>query len=322
MSNYIYAGARIKTLENNLLSEIQLERLISSPSLTETNKALQDTFLAPYLENNNLSDALEKNIAETRELLESISPDRDVLDILWLKYDWHNLKTIIKGKKINWTDEEILNQCFFSGEYQPEKILKLYSENKLGLINEFFKQAIKESENIDDSLQISHILNKYYFLNIEDVAQKSKNDFAIDFVTLLADIYNLKTALRCLKIRPEEMKVAFVPVGNFKLSDLEEENLILENFRKIGKEKIWQPALEEYKKDGSFLFLKKASEEHIMLYLKDKSFNAFSPASLFAFFSAKKNNIQIIQMVIEGKNAGLSEEEIRTSLRRLYTVLE
>lgn len=322
MSNYIYAGARIKTLENNLLSEIQLERLVSSPSLTETNKALQDTFLAPYLENNNLSDALEKNIAETRELLESISPDRDVLDILWLKYDWHNLKTIIKGKKINWADEEILNQCFFSGEYQPEKILKLYSENKLGLINEFFKQAIKESENIDDSLQISHILNKYYFLNIEDVAQKSKNDFAIDFVTLLADIYNLKTALRCLKIRPEEMKVAFVPVGNFKLSDLEEENLILENFRKIGKEKIWQPALEEYKKDGSFLFLKKASEEHIMLYLKDKSFNAFSPASLFAFFSAKKNNIQIIQMVIEGKNAGLSEEEIRTSLRRLYTVLE
>ena len=120
-TDYIYAGTRAKALENQLLSENQMELLLSAKSVDEVHTVLQNTFLAPYLISKDKNKkpsatvALEECVREAKSVLNSIAPEPELLFILWLRYDYHNLKAIIKGKKAGLNTEEILQSCFNIG---------------------------------------------------------------------------------------------------------------------------------------------------------------------------------------------------------------
>jgi V/A-type H+-transporting ATPase subunit C len=131
-TDYIYAGTRAKTLENRLLSENQMELLLSAKSVDEVYKVLQDTFLAPHLvlkeedKKDKARRALEESIREAKGILSSIAPAPMLLSVLWLRYDYHNLKAIIKGKRVEEKNSDILQNCFNMGVFSPEDLVRAY----------------------------------------------------------------------------------------------------------------------------------------------------------------------------------------------------
>lgn len=321
-TSYIYAGTRSKALENQLLSETQVERLLSAKSVDEVSTVLQDTFLAPLLSSDqkiDITKALDIYIKEAKTTIESIAPFPEVLDILWLKYDYHNLKTIIKGKRLDLDVEDIRSKCFEAGKYSLDDLIKGHEDGTLGRFNNHFAAAAEKGKAAGHVFEIDLAMNEYYFKTIKNIALNSKDAFIQSYVVLLIDLFNIKASLRAIIIDGIDTKDVFVAGGTFSRKNLEKKKDILDSLRRIGSEKDWDTAIADYDKTSDHTLLEKSTDEYVSTFLKAQSTQVFSPAPLFAYFSMLKTNAQIIGAVIASKRAGVSEKELRTILRRVYT---
>lgn len=320
-TRYTYAGARIKALENTLLSETQLERLLGAKSVTEGFQVLQDTFLAPYLgqhERSNLGEAIEQSMNDTKKLLASIAPDPELLYVFWLKYDFFNLRTIAKAKRAGLGTDEIKEKSFGTGLYPIETLIKATEENSLHFLNRHLRDAWERAESATHIADIDIAMNVGYFEAIKDLAAQKKSVFLNDFVALLINLFNLRVALRALRLKDSNVKAVHVEGGRFSKKELETEKDILEAFKKCGGEETWKEALAKYSENNDFSLIEKAADEYTMKFLKDRNYNIFSPVPLFSYFTARKNNVQLISGIMTEKEAGLSEGEIRHIFRKLY----
>jgi vacuolar-type H+-ATPase subunit C/Vma6 len=156
-TSYIYAGTRAKTLEQGLLTETQAERLMSAKSVSEVYSVLQDTFLAMHLLKHNekeITDALDEYIVDARKTLQSIAPNKEVLDVMWLRYDYHNLKTILKGKRKGLGNDEIKKTCFAGGKYSPDEIFKAFEDGTLNRFNNTSRMLRKRQRRPHTSLKL------------------------------------------------------------------------------------------------------------------------------------------------------------------------
>lgn len=320
-STYMYAGTRAKTLERGLLTETQLELLTSAKSADEAQKVLYDTYLAGYLSktgDKSVSDALDESVVEAKEVLSSIAPDPNLLNILWVKYDFHNLKTIYKGKKAELEDEAILSNCFNTGTVSPERLLKAFSDNKLHQISGYLKDAAHDAETAKRILEIDLFINRHYFKAIQAIAAESNDAFVSKFVTTLIDLFNLKAALRAEAIDGIEVRDVLAHGGSYTLTELEQKENVFKLLARFGGEKLWTEAIEHFNNTGKYNRLEKIADEYISDFIKEESLSVFTSASLFSYFQAQKNNAQIIGAILVAKEAGMEEKELRTILRRLH----
>lgn len=320
-TKYIYASSRAKALETKLLSETQVELLLSSKEKSETFKVLQDTFLAPYLaehERSNINTALDESMLETKEILTEITPEPELLNILWVKYDFYNLKAIVKGKKAGLSNSTIKKHCAHIGKYSTDKLLKTYEDGKLSFLNKYFESAVKEAEATKEVFEIDFAMNINYFEAIKEIARKFNHPFINEYVSLLIDFFNLESSLRIFSLQNTVIKDMFVNGGQISKKEMGNDNQILELYKKFGGEKLWTEPAKNFKETGDFSMLEKTTDEYTLSFLKERSLSLMSPAPLFAYFSAKKNNAQIIRAIIVAKEAGLPERDLRIILRRLY----
>lgn len=317
-STYIYAGTLAKTLQRKLLSENQLELILSAKTVDEMKRGLEDTYLAPYMsrfEKQGLSGILEDTIKDTKKELQETEPEKGLLDVLWLKYDFYNLRTCIKSKIANLNQEETLAKCFESGLFSPRNILTAYNEHTLSTLHPRLAEAEKEAEKYKEIGDIDLAINKQYLL----AASEYKHPFVKEYVTILIDLFNLKSQLRLKTSHEKHPKDIFIQKGSFVKKDTEDKTKILKLLSRFGGDAIWKKAIEKFTDHGDYSLLDRASEEYLSLWLKTKSFELFSPAPLFEYFNAKKNNAQLINSIYAGKKVGIPENDLRTWLRKLHT---
>lgn len=318
---YVYSGARAKTLENALLSHTQTELLTSAKGVDELRKALYDTYLAPYLSrqgNESISGALDESIIETKKFLTKVSPNPEALDVLWIKYDFYNLKAIIKGKRAGMSDNSILENCFKVAMVEPGQLLAHVVDGTLSYVHPYFEEARKECEAIDRILEIDNIILKYYFLAIQEIAAKIKDPFVTKFVRLLVDLFNIKAALRAFAIEGIEPSDVYVSGGSFTADQLASKESVLGLLQRFGGEKRWTEAITHFETSGKYSWLEKVADEYVREFLKEESRLVFTLASLFSYFHASKNNAQIIGAIMVAKKTGMDEKDLRSILRRVY----
>ncbi|MEX0672910.1 MAG: V-type ATPase subunit [Candidatus Paceibacterota bacterium] len=322
-SKYIYAGTRAKTLEQELLTDTQREVLLGAKTMDEFFAGLQDTFLAPYLarESGDLSTALEEAVTDAKQLLEQIAPEPELLNVLWLKYDFYNLKAAIKGTIAGLSYDEIKENCYKTGIYDADRLLQAYQSDRIGVLDSRLGRANTEAQTYNRIADIDLILNLHYLISIREVAFKTGNLFVRSYIILLIDLFNLKAALRTKAFQKTPIRDMFINGGTFHKHELEDAETVLDQFHRIGGPAIWKDAIEEYRKNGSFTQIEKISENYIAAWLRDQSYEIFSAAPLFAYFTARKNNVQQIRAIHVSKAANLPEHDTRATLRNLYSSL-
>jgi len=324
-SLYMYSAGRIKALETTLLSEVNVERMLSSKDDEEFLRVLHDTFLSPYISDRksiNLLRAFRKCITNTKEMLTAIAPEPELLDILWVQYDYHNLKTILKGKRAGMHNEEIVEQCFKAGRYDIKKMINWISNEEFSFLSPWMRDAYQQATEAKEVYEIDAIINQAYFEELYSMVEKQNNDFVQDFVRLLVDLYNIRTALRVLHSaggEGERNRSHFAPGGTVRSSEITTKEGVYEVLKRFGGEEIWKEPWQEYEQEGHFTMLERTGDDVVVEYLKRKSVDVFSVATLYAFFWARKNNVEMVKTIYVGKHAGLSEANLRKMLRRLYS---
>ena len=100
-SSFAYACARISAIEKTLISSQQIRRMAES-SLDDAMRMLLDARYGgmPDATPADCERMIENEQRETALLIEEISPDTALTDLLLMHRDIHNLKVLIKARML------------------------------------------------------------------------------------------------------------------------------------------------------------------------------------------------------------------------------
>lgn len=323
-TSYIYANSRIAALEARLLSASQLERLISAKDADEAFDALNDTFLAPFIAGKTRADLpriLRKSVSATKRRITAMVPETQVFDVLWLRYDFYNLKTIIKARKVGLSHEEIHERCFYAGTIDVDALIAAVDKDAVAQLLPEMGAAYDEARSATQVYEIDIAMNRGYFRAARRVADEVAEPFLRAYVTRVIDLYNLATQLRLLTLPLNIDKDAvFMAGGSLQRAQMATREAILGHYARMGDAQTFQQAIDAFEQTGDFAVLEKAVDDALVAFVKKHAMvQTFSFVPVFGYFLAHRNNTQIVKTVIAAKESGMDEQTLRRLLRKLYT---
>ena len=198
--DFIQGVTRTRVLENKLLSRAKIDRMIEAKDIEEVFKSLSETdygnFVSSLKRAGDYEEVLSSELIRVYKMMRELSKDPVVVDILALKYDYHNLKVMVK--------ENLLKKDL-SGIYIPigttdiNKIKEDFIDGNFKNITSEFRESIeavsKDYEATGDPQRIDLIFDKYYAMHLYKMAAETKISLFIDYVRDMIDFINIKTSI-------------------------------------------------------------------------------------------------------------------------------
>lgn len=321
-TSYIYSSSRVKTLEKSLLSEADIERLLSVTDTDELLKTLKDTHLNSLTGEDkidNIFSVLEKTNLETKNLLEKISPEPELFSYFWFRFDIHNLRVILRALKVGKGLDEVLPYMSKLGKYDPVVLFERAKTGTLEQINSDLKNIYDRAIKVMGSglTKADQEFDKGYFLLAESLVNKTDNRVLAELLKLQIDLYNLKTGLRSFALGDIDSSW-FVNGGSFAFTSIDTQEKLLARLNTFGGERFWKKAVSEYLENGHFTTFNVKLDEYLLVAIKGMDNDVFSVATLVSYLLKQQNVSLNIQAIVIGKENKQSGEVIRKQLRAIY----
>lgn len=323
--NFIQSSVRIRHAEKKLLTKQQLQRLANAKNLEDAIKLLNETSYSSELskldrpENYEqvLSEVLNKTYKEAME----ISPEKSLVEILSCKYDYHNLKVLVK--------ENILKEKFDSmycmlDENEIEAFRELALKNDEGLSKDF-KECLDFFETTKDPQDIDIFIDKKYFEKVLSLAEEFKLEMITEYFKAMIDFINLRTFIRCRKQNQvkETLEKVLIKGGDIetdKILDMFYEDIEILPIKlkayKIGR--VLSKIVEEYKNTNSLNSFEKSMDDYLVEIVRKAKSIHYGAEVIFSFLFAKELEIKNLRLILVGKVNGLSADFIKERLREVY----
>lgn len=327
--NFTQSVTRIRVMEKRLLDSVTIDKLVDAKDMDEVIRILQDTEYADAISKINdndtektLSYELNKRFKEMQEL----SPDDRIVNLAKLKYDYHNLKVMLK---------EYFMYADLSKLYMPigtvdfEKIKAFFLSSDYKNIPEKFREAIntviKDYEENKDPQRIDIILDKFYFQDLYNLAAEIENEMIVNYVKDNIDFLNILTALRLKKLGKDIQFLRDVLIENGNIDPeeiaiiyLESPDAMVMKFKNSRISKWLKNGLEAYNSSGRISAFEKSMDNHLIDLIKESKSVVFGPEPIFAYLVAKEMEIKVLRIIMVSKLNNISPQAIRERLRELY----
>ena len=198
-TDYLYASARVKSIEKNLLSRDRLERMIDAKSLEDALKFLSESGwpeIADYTMAA-VEGVLTDRRSEAFSLIRGLAPDRRLSDIFLIKYDYHNLKAILKSEV---TGEETDDLLIDNGIFTCRQLKAMLQESNFAGMGETMAASLVEARDVlartQDPQLLDLILDKAMYADMLAMADLFGSAFLKNYVALMIDSANLRMVVR------------------------------------------------------------------------------------------------------------------------------
>ena len=310
--DFIQSSVRIRYAEKKLLTKQQLQRLADAKSLEDAIKLLNETSYSSEIskldrpENYEevLSDVLNKTYRDVTE----ISPDKSLVEILSCKYDYHNLKVLVK--------EHILKEKFDS----------MYCMLDESGIETFRELALKNDEGLSkDFKECLEFYDKKYFEKVLGLAEEFKLDMISEYFRAMIDFINLRTFIRCRKQNQvkETLEKVLIKGGDIEIEKIlgmfyDDIEILPIRFKayKIGR--VLSKIVDEYRNTSSLNSFEKNMDDYLIEIVRKTKSIHYGAEVIFSFLFAKELEIKNLRLILVGKVNGLSPEFIKERLREVY----
>lgn len=336
---FAQSSSWIRVLETKLLNENELERMVLAKDARDAYKILNETDYSSHIgdieKSESFQDVINAGLKDTKELIMRITPENWVFNILWFRYDFHNLKVLLKAKYSGKEFAEVENFLLQFGSIPTEKLKKFIFGNEdvsFGL-EQNYEEYIKESvalakmdyEKDKDPQMIDIVLDKRLCKTMNDIALRSGNAFLIKLTKKYIDLKNIELFLR-LKIQKRDESLllkgfinrGYLETYRFVDSFRKDVSDFAESMKHTDYSDIIREAIKGYQDEKSFVKLDKLTYDHFTDYIQQAKRIAIGPEPVFAYFWAKKNNALVIRSVMVGKLNNIAPENIRKIIRTLY----
>jgi len=328
MADYPYIMGLFRSLENKLLNQNDIERMVDAPNIETAFRVFNDTEYADNLlevKPEEFKKALDDDIKQTRDLFEKVIDDKKIIQLLFLRYDFHNIKLAFKQK---YSQKDLTEEESHIGTVPASSLRnRILSQAKTDLppaLEEIIRKAEKDFENNHQPHFIDSYLDKEMYRLLLKTAKKLNNNFILNFLKMQIDIANIKIFLRAKRLKKDHKWLAdeLIPGGRIKKEEfiniLDKEIKEALNVFFFYFDNKFRRIVEKYLEDKNLWQLEKNFEDYELDYLKETKRMNYGPEIAIAYYYAKKNALRNVRLIMTGKLNGIEPSEIRERLRKLW----
>ena len=323
-TEYLFISARLRSMERNLLTAARMERMIDAPTAEDAAKVLSEigyNEFSPASEAE-LSQALAAERERTFQDLYRFVPDKAVVDVFRVKYDYHNAKTVLKARAMGVDGSRLLVDA---GRVPTERLAAAIEEGTLEALPPVMAGAVQEALEVlsttGDPQRSDFILDDAYFREMLQAAEDTGSSFLKRYVQATIDAANLRAAVRAHRMGqgPAFLREVLVEGGQVEPERLaaagpgELPGLYfrtpLEQAAELGGR-----AME----GGALTAFEKACDDAVTAVVRQARRVPFGEQPLVGYLYAREAELTSIRILLNGKLAGLDRATLEERLRESY----
>ena len=320
---YLCLSAMLRARETRMLTADRAGRMLEASGFEESVKLLADCGYDDLggLSAAGIDEALSERRAAILDELENLVPDKELVELFRLKYDYHNAKAVLKGEAMG---VDPLRLMSVSGRVAPEKLKTAYDEERTSELPPVLGAAMLEAGSTlarTANPQLADFeLDRACFDEMKAIAARLGNAFISGYVRLLVDAANLKSAVRTARMRKSADFLSSVLIKGGadvdRIAAADGDGLAaifahtpLEKAAAAGAEAI---------AGGSMTAFELLCDNAVNDYLRSAKLVSYGPEVVAAYIAAVETEITAVRMILTGSLAGVSADTIKERLRDLY----
>lgn len=320
-TDYLSVSARIRAMENRLLTRERMDRMIEARDSIEAMKVLSE---CGYPDGKTLEMVLAQAREDTFRDMETATPDPRLVEIFQLKYDYHNAKVLLKAQAVGAEPERLLLP---GGRYNPTELLEGWRREDLRGCSEPFRKAMARAwaalNECCDPQQADLILDRVCYEEMAQLAKELDSAFLQGFVRLSVDVANLRAAVRVHRMGKEGdfLRQVLLPGGN-----VSEQTIAAARGDSLGEAFRSGPLAQASElgaklagpQGGALTDFERACDDALTGYLAAARRIPFGEQTVIGYLYAKEAELTAIRTIFAGRAAGLDGDTIRRRLRETY----
>ena len=327
--DYGQSVVTIRILEKRLLTRNRLERMIEAQTPEEVLKLLGETEysqdMADIHGSQDYEIILKRETERVFSIVRNMIKNTGIVDVLSLKYDYHNLKVLLKSKI---TEKDFSSLLMKAGTIDASKFKVKFETQSNDLpqeIMEAIDEVQKDFEENHNPQRIDIIVDKHYFRNLSRLAKEIDVKVITDYVEGLIDFQNMITLFRVQKQKRDArfLETVIFEGGTISKNKIvasinDNTDTILNKFKKEKLGTYLVKGLEAFSETKRLSELEKISDNYLMELNKESKYVVFGPEPLFTYLVAKEREINAVRMIMVSKINNISSDKIRERLRETY----
>ena len=355
-TKYAYAVGRIRALETRLLDGMAIGRLLEAETAQEVLKTLSEGEYESSL--SNISDPADfetaLNIEQERiyALIDELSLDPQLTSIFRARWDFHNLKALLKSSYLKRADSEgaprsatATDDVLVSSGLVPVEAIRFAIEpddeqsgsgsylTGLGAdeddvashIENALEDAQTQYEESQNPQTIDIVIDKHLQSFLYKRVADYSNTFLCGYFQAIADLTNIKSFIR-IKMLGEGIRLldaALLPHGsldrNIYIGQFDE---TVENFAVsltyTPYADLVAEGIRSWADAHSLAVFERLSDNYLIDYIKPVKYMVFGVEPLMGYLLAKEHEMKLIRIIVICKLNDLPTENIKERLRDTY----
>lgn len=331
---YGYAVARIRAMEPLLFDSSMYQRMLDADDIDGALKILDETAYDRGAGSDESGDrydsALERELLATFKEVQSFVPDKELVDIFRVPYDFHNVKVLLKssfnaraGGKKRW---DLLTQL---GTIPTDDLIVYIESEDYALLPYGLSLTIPACmtvwEQTRDIVEIERLLDEALFAALLKLAEATEIPGAVAWIRARIDAENIRNLLRLKRFGFDAAQAMTFMHDSGTISKMNLVALLPEPFDTWARVLSYSDigiAISNVQDDGNFdtliVDLEKALDDYCQSFLEKARYSPDAPENVLAYLWGKEQEMKNIRTIMVSKSTGGDKDEVRRLLRHGY----
>ena len=322
---YGYAVGRVRVLETQMINSQRVERLIEA-DFENALYILDEITMGEYLRGASSAKEIDRGLTRYlrgvySSIAQALPVDSMLMEFFVCRYDFHNLKAILKAMMEGGEPEGLLGGL---GAIEVD-LLRKGASDPVALPSPY-KETVQEfAVGVESPQLLDTLVDKNYLSHRLFLARREGSPFIIDFARAAIDLANLKQVLRGRLLSKDKgfmeeslVQGGFVPVG--RLLDLYGDPV--EGMIKKLESNIYYSRLlamtESVDEAVRLTDFDRKSDDQLMEMVSATKRISVGAEPIFAYLRAGENEVLMVRMILIAKLNNIPPASIERMLRTLY----
>ena len=319
-TDYLALSSRVRSMERHLLTAARAEQLLQAADLSACAQLLSDLGYDPIRDETSLQESLKRQREAVFTDIAKSMPEPALLDVFRLKYDYHNIKTLLKdpdGGQRLLMDGGCVNPAEMARKYAESGGWKFLPPEMAAAAEE----AAAVLAETGSAQRGDCVLDRAYFAQLRQLADKSGCAYLQAYVRAMTDAANLRSLVRTARLHTDP---GFLRQVLFDGGSVSADTLVTHAANgpaALYRGTAFQAAAElgeEAVKGGSLTAFERACDNAVMQAAAKARGVPFGVEVVLGYLAAKETEWTAVRIIMSGRMAGMTADAIRERLRELY----
>ena len=320
-TDYAYAVARIRANEKKLLSGPDYDALIASPSLSACFDVLRSKGLIDSSEKNvSVNGFLKNRSEELWTLLTESVPDKSVLKVFCVQNDFFNLKAALKCMLSGKSSSAFFKSPTSLDLDTLEKAVEGRNFESLGEAQKAaFQKALDVAVKTENGQEADIVIDRAAMEMMKESRSLSGDELTSDVMNFLVACADMKIAVRSAQTGKSK---SFAERSLCECDGLDIERL--SECAENGADEVFEYLLKTDFAEGALVLrdnravFEKWIDDEVIEKIKAAKYIFFGFEPILAYYFARITEVKMLRFILLGKQAGISEQNMRERMRQLY----